>query len=45
MGYIGYKQTCELWNATKKTNKYIYKMGYKPRTGKIFIERLKKKFK
>ena len=31
-----------MWKATKKEEKYIYKMCYKPRTGKISIETLQK---
>ena len=37
---IGYEKACELWNVTKKGEKNIYKMGYRPRTGKISIETL-----
>ena len=38
LGDIGYEQACELWSATGKGKKDIYKMGYRPRAGKIFIE-------
>ena len=36
------EQACELWNATGKGKKYIYKMGYRPRTDKISIEALQR---
>ena len=42
MGDIGYEQARELWNEAKKGEKIIYRMDYRPRSGKISIETLQK---